>query len=130
MHLMRRVSLAALLTLGAAAGCSREDAEPDDVPDSVVVQNLRDAGSDLSKPHDIDFNLHVPDESDATKLEQQLRAQGFDVTIDQGDDDWGVTATKTMVPDPAEITKVGESLRKLADAAGGEYDGWGAAVVP
>jgi regulator of RNase E activity RraB len=128
MNDMRR--LAALFILGFLAGCSREASDPDDVPDSVVVENLRDAGSDVSKPHAIDFNLYVPDESDATKLEQQLRAQGFEVTIDQGDDDWGVTATKKMVPDPDEITKVGDSLRKLAEAAGGEYDGWGAAVVP
>ena len=130
MNSMRRITLAALFILGFVAACSREDAGPDDVPDSVVVENLRDAGSDVSKPHAIDFNLYVPTEAVAKNIEQQLATQGYEVTVDEGDDDWAVTATKRMVPDPAEITKVGDSLRKLAEAEGGEYDGWGAAVVP
>ncbi len=127
---MRRFSLSALFILGSLAGCSREASDPDDVPDSVVVDNLREAGSDLSRPHAIDFNLYVPTEDAATKIEKQLGAQGFEVIVDQNDEDWSVTATKKMVPDPDEITKVGNSLRKLAEAEGGEYDGWGAAVVP
>lgn len=75
----------AFLAFPSLGACSSEDSDPDDVPDSVVVGNLRDAGPDLCKPHAIDFNLYAADESETTKLETQRRAQGFDVAIDQGD---------------------------------------------
>ncbi|MBC8024551.1 MAG: ribonuclease E inhibitor RraB [Steroidobacteraceae bacterium] len=84
--------------LCSLAGCAREESDPDDIPDSVVVENLRDAGSDLSKPHAVDFNLYFPDE------------------------DWAVEATKMMIPNADEITQVGKSVRALAEAEGGEYD--------
>lgn len=129
MNSMRRVPLTALFILCSLAGCSREASDPDDIADSVIVENLRDAGSDLSKPHAVDFNLYFPDESAARRVGAQLNAQGFDVSIDEGEEDWAVEATKTMVPDADEITKVGKSLRALAESEGGEYDGWGAAVV-
>jgi hypothetical protein len=42
----------------------------------------------------------------------------------------GSIAGCTRAPyDPGEITKVGDALRKIAEADGGEYDGWGSAVV-
>jgi regulator of RNase E activity RraB len=136
MNRMRQSSFATLLVLGSLAGCSREASDPDDVPDSVVVENLAGAGSDVSKPHDIDFTLYFPEEAAARRVGAKLTSEGFVVAVDfveeDGDEDafWSIEATKSMVPDPDEITKVGQSLRTLAESEGGEYDGWGAAVVP
>jgi len=133
---MRQTSFATLLVLGALAGCSREASDPDDVPDSVVVENLAGAGSDVSKPHDIDFTLYFPAEAAARRVGEKLTSEGFKVALDfvaaDGNEDefWSIDATKSMVPDPDEITIVGQSLRTLAESEGGEYDGWGAAVVP
>jgi regulator of RNase E activity RraB len=129
MRNIHRASSFALLAICMFAACSRQTSDPDDVPDSVVVENLRNAGSDLSKPHSIDFDLYFPDEAAARRVASRLTSQGFAVTVDEGEEDWSVEATRTMVPDADEITKAGKSLRALAESEGGEYDGWGAAVV-
>jgi regulator of RNase E activity RraB len=128
--------LAGLFVVHSLASCSRDAADPDDIPDAVVVENLRDAGSDVTQAHDIDFALYFPDEVRARRVAKTLTSQGFEVEVEfiEEDDDveafWSLEATKRMVPDPGEITKVGDALRKIAEADGGEYDGWGAAVVP
>src|SRR5262245_53183078 len=106
---------AVAMILGAALpGCAREEADVDDVPDSVVIENLRDAGSDLTKPHDVDFNLYFPDEAAARRVGAKLSGDGYQVSVDPADDEWSVEATKSMRLDAAEITRVGNSLKALA----------------
>jgi len=123
---------AALFVLGA---CSREGdagSGPDSVPDQDVLDGLRDAGSDLSKPHDIDFTFYFPDASSAQSFMVKVaRHPPYKVRMldDDEDDEWLVEVTKTFVPSLAEIEKRSNELRELAKADGGEFDGWGAAVV-
>ena len=71
----------------------------DDIPDSVVIENLREAGSDLSKPHDIEFAMYVRERAGAERIEAQLKAQGFDVHVEHDDEeqDWGITAMRRKV---------------------------------
>jgi regulator of RNase E activity RraB len=59
----------------------------------------------------------------------KVRALGLAVDVGDEEDDWDTTATKSMLLVADEITALAEQLKTVAAAEGGEYDGWGAAVV-
>jgi hypothetical protein len=46
-----------------------------------------------------------------------------------GDHLWCTHAKRHMVPDLAELERVGAVLTELSQAENGEYDGWGSTVV-
>jgi hypothetical protein len=100
-------------------------------PDAQVLAQLKKAGSDLSKPHPIEFFLYVPTKEAAGRLESQVRALHFETKVQpaaQGSE-WVVLATKSMVPKQADLVLVREKFTALAAAEKGEYDGWGTPVV-
>jgi hypothetical protein len=100
-------------------------------PDAQVLAQLRKAGSDLSKPHPIEFFLYVPTKEAAQRLESQVRALHFESKVQpaaQGSQ-WLVLATKSMVPKQADLVLVRQQFTALAAAEKGEYDGWGTPVV-
>lgn len=74
-------------------------------PDAQVLAQLRKAGSDLSKPHPIEFFLYAPTREAAERLEQKIRALHFETKVQpsaQGTD-WLVLATKSMLPKQASV---------------------------
>ncbi len=97
---------------------------PDD--DRVVLQQLREAGSDLSKPHQIEFCLYFPTEEAAGKAAEKLEAEGFDGELRRAPDltRWMCLVYQQMVPELSKITAGKRRLAKLAQEFGGEYDGW------
>jgi hypothetical protein len=100
-------------------------------PDAQVLAQLRKAGSDLSKPHPIEFFLYVPTKEAAQRLESQVRALHFETKVQaaaQGSQ-WLVLATKSMVPKQEDLVLVRQQFTALAAAEKGEYDGWGTPVV-
>ena len=123
--------VAAVCAAVLSSACARnEDADgPDSVPDEAVIDGLRDAGSDLSKAHDVDFNLYFPNEAAARRFADKLAGKPFEIAIDESEDEWSVQATKKMRLTAAEIQATTEELTALAEAEGGELDGWGASVV-
>ncbi|NIN72408.1 MAG: hypothetical protein GTO46_10930 [Gemmatimonadetes bacterium] len=100
-------------------------------PDSQTLTALRDAGSDLSKPHPIEFYLYFPAKTDADHVGVQLQEEGFDVTVRLGAEEvnWLVLAQSTMVPEQRILVELRNKFEALADSLGGEYDGWEAMVV-
>ena len=72
-------------------------------PDARVLAQLRKAGSDLSKPHAIEFFLYVPTREAAERLASKLRTIKFETKVAASPqaDHWLVSATKSMVPDEA-----------------------------
>jgi hypothetical protein len=99
--------------------------------DLLVLQQLRKAGSDLSKPHRIEFFLYFPTQQIAEQASLQLRATGFNVDVQPGatSKDWLCFATKEMQPDLASLQKIRADFQVLAASLGGEYDGWGTPIV-
>src|SRR5689334_7732191 len=100
-------------------------------PDAQVLAQLRKAGSDLSKPHPIEFFLYAPSKEAAQKLELQVRALHFETKVQpaaQGSE-WLVLATKSMVPKHADLVSIREKFTALTAVEKGEYDGWGTPVV-
>jgi regulator of RNase E activity RraB len=101
-----------------------------DLDGSVLVQ-LRRVGSDLSKPHNLEFFLYFPTQSVAEEAALQIRNAGFEVEVKKGaqGDQWLCFATKTMVPDLPDLQKIRHNFVPLAASIDGEYDGWGTQVV-
>lgn len=100
--------------------------------DASVLDSLRDAGSDLSKPHQIDFFFYFPDQASANAAAKDLRTLGYRIvglapTSDESA--WHLQALRSMVPELATMNQSTRELNALAARHGGEYDGWGTSVV-
>ncbi|MDQ3010202.1 MAG: ribonuclease E inhibitor RraB [Acidobacteriota bacterium] len=110
-------------TTGKLPG-STPPSTPDD--DRVVLQQLREAGSDLSKPHQIEFYLYFPTEEAAGKAAGKLEAEGFEGEMRRAPDltRWMCLVTQQMVPELSKIAALKRRLAKLAQESGGDYDGW------
>jgi hypothetical protein len=122
------VFLAVTLIMGLLNlfGCSKK---PD--LDNLVLIQLKKAGSDLSKPHSIEFFLYFPIQPVAEQAALKTKAAGFNVELEPGagGSDWLCFATRTMVPDLPALQKIRADFNDLAASLGGKYDGWGIEVV-
>ncbi|WP_169742160.1 ribonuclease E inhibitor RraB [Arenimonas malthae] len=97
-----------------------------------MIEHLKDAGSDLSKPHNIDFFFYFPDQASANAAAIDLRTLGYRIvgiapTSDESA--WHLKALRSMVPELAAMNQSTRELNALAARHGGEYDGWGTSVV-
>lgn len=99
--------------------------------DAQVIDQLRNAGSDLSKPHPIDFFLYAPTQEAAERLAAKVRALNFEAKVEpaaQGAQ-WAVLATRTMVPNESALVAIRKQFDAMTAAEKGAYDGWGTEVV-
>lgn len=99
--------------------------------DLAVLKKLKEAGSNLSKPHPVEFFLYFPSEQAAAQAEKQIRAEGFDVSVELGADkqNWLCLVRKEMVPVHQEILRIRARFEELATSLNGQYDGWGTPIV-
>jgi hypothetical protein len=106
-------------------GCSKKP----DLDESVLIQ-LKKAGSNLSKPHHIEFFLYFPTQEIAEQAAPKIRASGFTVEVKQAAQgtDWLCFATKTMVPDLSALQKIRQDFDALTASLNGMYDEWGTPV--
>jgi regulator of RNase E activity RraB len=102
--------------------------EPD--LDQQVLDQLKKAGADLSKPHNIEFFLYFPTEDLANQAAKDVKGEGCDVKVQLGADkkNWLCFATKRMVPDHDELVRLRKRFNEIAHKRNGEYDGWGTEV--
>ncbi len=100
-------------------------------PDREVLVQLKKAGSNLSKPHDVEFFLYFPSKAVAEQAASKVRAAGFVVEVRPAakGDDWLCFATRQMVPDFGALEQIRKDFTVLAASLGGEYDGWGTPIV-
>ena len=123
----RAAPTAGVLLMGIFSffGCSKKP----DLDKAVLVQ-LRKAGSDLSKPHKIEFFLYFPSHSAAEQAASQIRKAGFQVEVEiaSKDNNWLCFATKTMVPELSALRRIRSDFDSLAASLKGDYDGWGTEV--
>jgi regulator of RNase E activity RraB len=101
-----------------------------DLDGSVLVQ-LRKTGSNLSKPHSVEFFLYFPTKAAAETAASSIRNAGFEVTVKRAaqGDSWLCFATKVMVPELSDIQRIRQDFTALATSLNGEYDGWGTQIV-
>lgn len=100
-------------------------------PDQMVIAQLRKAGSDVSKPHAIEFFLYFPTESAGNEAAVYIRDAGFQSEVEKAaqGDMWLCFATKEMIPTQEALETIRKDFTSLATSLGGEYDGWGCPVV-
>ena len=94
--------------------------------DQGVLNQLKQAGSDLSKPH-----LYFPTQTAATSAGGKIGESGFKIEIARAakGPEWLCKATKGMIPELKALQKIRKDFTAIAVAYGGEYDGWGTAIV-
>jgi hypothetical protein len=127
--------LAAVVAAGTTACDSRPKATPppkktlDMTDDKNALDQLKSAGSDLSKPHHIEFYLLVATQANAEAAQEELRAKGFTVSIREGDNNnWICAASRTMVPTIRGLAAARLLFGELADRYRGAYGGWDASI--
>jgi len=103
--------------------------EPD--LDQQVLDQLKKAGSDLSKPHNIEFFIYFPTEASANDAVKDIKVEVDNVKVQLGADkkNWLCFATKRMVPDHDKLVALRKRFNEIAHKGNGEYDGWGTEVV-
>jgi regulator of ribonuclease activity B len=99
-------------------------------PDIQALIGYQSAGSDLSKPHKIEFILFVPTREAAYRLESKLIGLHFETNVaPEKPGLWLVLATKSMVPTHAGLVWIRDQLTTLASAEKGAYSHWNMTVV-
>ncbi len=95
--------------------------------DGDALRRLQKSGSDLRKPHDIDFYLIFARKEGAQEAGAAAQQEGFRVQVRQLDDGdgWDCCCTKSMVPTYPAITRTEDDLDAIARSSGGHADGWG-----
>lgn len=94
--------------------------------DQEVLNQLRGAGSDLSKPHNMEFLIYLPTEESANRVANRIRPDGFNVEVKRAaqGSNWLCLAMKRMAPKHSEIAAIGKRFSAIAQEFNGEYDGW------
>ncbi len=100
-------------------------------PDQQVLDQLKKAGSDLAKLHNIEFFLYFPTEDSANRAAEDIRKVGCNVKVELGADktSWLCFAKKEMIPKHSELVKLRKRYNEIAQKLNGEYDGWGTEIV-
>ncbi len=107
--------------------------------DLAVLRRLKELGSDLSKPHTVDFFLYFPSEEQAKSAASEIEREGYAVRVDCvpppwwrrlfSKPVWGCYVTKSMVPEEEAILERSAWFDGIAQRFCGEYDGWGTEVT-
>ena len=129
---MNIVTLTILIAVFAAVTLYFVYNKPNNTPkdsassDAKVIDQLRKAGSDLGKIHEIEFFFYFPTEASASKISDQLNTDGFKTNFRKAADNnnWVVFATKEMVPELSAIENLSIKFNSIAAAEHGKYDGW------
>ncbi|MDP9244828.1 MAG: ribonuclease E inhibitor RraB [Chloroflexota bacterium] len=107
------------------AGCG-------DGGDGAVLEQLRNAGADLSKARDVRYYLYVPTQDAATQVANELAAAGrtVDVSPAATGSDWLILVNEQVVVDATTLAARRSDFEAALDGVDGMYDGWEAAAEP
>ena len=98
--------------------------------DSKVTKALEENGSDIFKPHEIDFFLDFETFEQAAPVAQAIDKDGFAVRMfKNGDGTFTIEAKKTLTPSLENMREITHKFNSLTRRYGGNYDGWGTEVV-
>lgn len=103
-----------------------------DTGDQAVLDELRDAGADLSQPREVRYYLYVDEQEEAEQVAAQVRHGDRSVTVEPSADgsEWLVLVTENVIVDAATLAARRSEFEGVLGSVGGEYDGWEAAVDP
>lgn len=97
-----------------------------------VIELLKRAGSDLTKPHEFDFYLYLPSEAVARQAAEKVRASEYAAQVRPSGkgNRWLCLASATIVPENASLSEIGDFFERIAAALDGDFDGWETKVRP
>jgi hypothetical protein len=126
MRFIAAVTLSMLL-----CGCSKKPMTTQQDFQVGVLSQLRQMGSDTSKPHSFDFYLYLPTEAAAMQAGQRLTSIKYQVEIRPAakGSNWLCLAKTTLTPDTAPLSKIGKLFTQLAQEFHGDFDGWESEVI-
>lgn len=140
MSIALKGTLVVILIAGVAAVVLRRDrfvnvpiTGPMDSPtsDKQVLQQLENAGADLTKATEVNYYMYFPDSVTAARAADSARVFGFEAEVrsGRGSAQWLCLATKDMIPDTTAIFATTRKFSGLTKSLRGEYDGWEAALT-
>ena len=99
--------------------------------DAQGIDRLKNAGSDLTRVHAIEFLFYFHSRASADEASRRLHADGYKVSIEGGAGGTRciLRATRSMVPHLSELQVLRSKLDELAEREGGLYDSWKAEAV-
>lgn len=124
-----------LLGSAGAQDETRSERSTRERKDREVLRELSKAGSDLSKPHRIEFHFVGYDEAKVLALAEEGRKAGYSVSfIDSlADKDarkyWYFDLIQDVIPTEKGIFAHTAVMTKLAKKYAVEFDGWGCLIV-
>ena len=106
-------------------------AAPKQSRDAELIELLKKEGSNVSKPHEVEFMLVFQSRANADRAAAKIRPDGFKVRVQQIDRtaNWWLFAARTMSLKEEELARYRQRFREIAAANDGEYDDWSAPVV-
>lgn len=97
------------------------------IMDRRVVDNLVKAGTDVSKPHSLEF-VFCGEQMVLRKVQAALVSRGYTL-LDFSPEDSRLIMARSMALDVGEIFKESLAHHELCQNLGVKYDGWGALTV-
>ena len=102
----------------------------DDLPhdsDGDALRRLKETGSDLSKPMEIDFSVAVPNQASGVAVAKIAEPLGFRTKVrqDPKSKNWTCYCTCVMVPLYKTIVSIQANLDDIGREYGAKSDGWG-----
>ena len=95
----------------------------------VLLQEIHDAGIDLTVAHDIDFFLNFPTKRDAENMRKTVESNDnsatFSMVENDTNDGWVLCCTIHIIPTHDKITSTEIELDELSLKHNGIGDGWG-----
>jgi hypothetical protein len=98
--------------------------------DAATIEQLRQAGADLTERRETFHYLYVEDEPTGRSVEQALRGPDRNIAVQPAASGggWLVLVGINIVVDAATIGSLRSQFEAVAARYGGEYDGWEASL--
>jgi hypothetical protein len=108
------------------AGSFESEAEAD----LAILEQLMKAGADRARPREVNHYVLFADGDIARRVASEYGKNWRAVVHQEADGKWLVRMTHLAVVTSDDFTESRASLKRMASALGGLYDGWEAAAKP
>ena len=107
-----------------------DESDARDADNLEVLERLNENGDDVSKERPVDFFAVFELPAGAEVFCVEVARMGGGASVNKREDGrWDGTATFHMIPTVEAIGNRERELEELAEALGGELDGWGCCSV-